>query len=234
MATPLSRPVWAIVPKLSEIQFPWRWLSVVSLMGALLVAASIPKWKEQFNKSRPRDFAVGLAFVLSLIFIGTQIVWDCDYIGRVKFEALAHDVRGAVSFQDFLPVWAHEFNDVEKMDERADLGSRQVTIKTWEPEHRSFHVNAGPETNLRLRTYFYPHWVARTEGRVLPTKPAADGLLQISAPVQASDIELDFERPSRVRDFEVVSIMSWILIIAAIMYMTIRIRRPSTLSEPPL
>src|SRR6266508_313572 len=43
MATPLSRPIWAIVPRLSEIQFPWRWLSVVSLMGSLLVAARIPE-----------------------------------------------------------------------------------------------------------------------------------------------------------------------------------------------
>src|SRR5947208_10366547 len=148
MATPLSRPVWAIVPKLSELQFPWRWLSVVSLMGALLVAASIPKWKEQVNKLRPRDFAVGLAFVLSVVFIGTQIIWDCEYISRARFETLAHDVRGAVSFKDYLPVWAHEFSDVEKMNERVESGSRLVMIKTWEPEHRSFHVDAGPETAL--------------------------------------------------------------------------------------
>src|SRR5205807_200886 len=155
MVTPLSRPVWAIVPKLSEIQFPWRWLSVVSLMGSLLVAASIPKWREQFEKLRPRDFAVGLAFALSLVFIGTQIIWDCEYIGRVKFETLAHDVRGGVSFKDYLPVWAHEFSDVAKMTERVESGSRLVTIKTWEPEHRSFHVDPGTETNLRVRTYFY-------------------------------------------------------------------------------
>src|SRR5260370_16301922 len=103
MATPLSRPVWAIVPKLSEIQFPWRWLSVVSLMGALLVAASIPKWKEQFNKLRPRDFAVGLAFVLSLIFIATQVIWDCDSIARSKFQPLPHPLLTAASFNTFFP-----------------------------------------------------------------------------------------------------------------------------------
>src|SRR5437016_5669972 len=154
MATPLSRPVWAIVPKLSEIQLPWRWLSVVSLMGALLVAASIPKWKERFSQFRPRDFAIGLGFALSLVFIGTQIIWDCEYIGRAGFETLAHDVRGAVSFKDYLPVWAHEFSDVEKMNERVESGSRLVMIKTWEPEHRSFHVDAGPETALLVRTYF--------------------------------------------------------------------------------
>jgi hypothetical protein len=218
MATPLSRPVWAIVPKLSELQFPWRWLSVVSLMGALLVAASIPKWREQFEKLQPRDFAVGLAFALSLVFIGTQIIWDCEYIGRVKFETLAQELRGAVSFKDYLPVWAREFNNVAKMNERVESGSRQVIIKTWEPEHRSFHVDPGSETNLRVRTYFYPHWTARAEGRVLPTSATSDGLLQVSLPSQATDIELTFEQPNRVRVFEIVSLLSWALITGALLF----------------
>ena len=101
MATGLSRPVWAIVPKLSEVQFPWRWLSITSLMGALLFAVSIPQWKEQFlAKLRPHDLAVLLAFAFSLIFIGTQIIPDCDYISRAKFESMAQEVRGAVTFKD--------------------------------------------------------------------------------------------------------------------------------------
>jgi hypothetical protein len=197
------------------------------LMGALLVAASIPKWKEQLNQLRPRDFAIGLAFALSLIFIGTQIIWDCEYIGRAKFETLAHDVRGAVSFKDYLPVWAHEFSMVENMKERVDSGSRQVTIKTWEPEHRSFHVDAGSEMNLRLRTYFYPHWTARAEGRVLPTSATSDGLLQVSAPGRAIDIDVTFERPAWTRVFEIIAVFSWVLIVGAFVCRMIEIRRSS-------
>src|SRR5438445_1444680 len=107
---------------------------------------------------RSSAYADGLAFLLYVVFIGTQIIWDGKYIGRAWFESLAHDVRGAVSFKDYLPVWAHEFSDVEKMNDRVESGSRRVTIRTWEPEHRSFHVDTGPETNLRVRTYFNPHW----------------------------------------------------------------------------
>jgi hypothetical protein len=228
MATPLSRPVWAIVPKLSEIQFPWRWLSVVSLMGSLLVAASVPKWREQFEKLRPRDFAVGLAFALSLVFIATQIIWDCEYIGRVKFETLAQDVRGAVSFKDYLPVWAHEFSNVANVGERVESGSRQVTIKTWEPEHRSFHVNPGSETNLRVRTYFYPHWTARAEGRMLPISATSDGLLQITAPARGIDIDLTFERPAATRVFEMIAMVSWALIIGAFIFWMIKSRKSSS------
>ena len=230
MATSLSRPVWVVVPKLSEVQFPWRWLSITSLMGALLFASSIPKWKEQFRaKLRPRDLAVALAFALSLVFIGTQIIQDCDYISRARFESMAQEVRGAVSFKDWLPVWARDSNNVEKMPTRVDAGARPVTVTAWEPERRTFHVGAGAESTLLVRTYFYPHWKAKAEGRSLPTTATADGLLLISVPPQATDIELSFERPERVRVFEMITIASWILIIGSLVLATLKtLRRPSS------
>jgi hypothetical protein len=219
MTTGLSGPVWAVVPKLSEVQFPWRWLSITSLMGALLVAVSIPKWKEQFlTRLRPRDLAVLLAFALSLVFIGTEIIRDCDYIGRARFESLAQEVRGAVTFKDWLPVWARGFNNIEKTSARVDAGARPVTVTAWEPERRAFQVAAGAESNLRVRTYFYPHWKAKAEGRLLPITPTADGLLLISVPTQATNIELSFERPARVRLFEMVSIATWLLIIGSLVW----------------
>lgn len=225
MTTPFSRPLWALVPKLSEIQFPWRWLSVVSLMSALLVAASIPGWKAQFAKFRPRDIAVGLAFALSLVFVATQIVWDCEYINYSKFESLAHEVRGAISFKDFQPVWARDFKDIEKMNVQVDAGSRAVTIDSWEPEHRSFHLAAGAETNLHVRTYFYPHWVASIAGHALPARPTSDGLIQIDVPQSAAQINLDFQPPARVRIFEILSLFSWIVILAALVKFTFSSRR---------
>lgn len=224
MATSLSRPVWAVVPKLFEVQFPWRWLSITSLMGALLVAASIPKWKEQFfAKLRPRDLAVLLAFALSLVFIGTQIIQDCDYIGRARFESMAQEVRGAVTFKDWLPVWARDFNSIEKTSAKVVAGARPVTVTAWEPEHRTFQLGPGAESTLRVRTYFYPHWKAKAEGRSLPTTPSADGLLLISVPTQATNIELSFERPARVRLFDMVSVVTWLLIIGSLVWsMTMR------------
>jgi 6-pyruvoyl-tetrahydropterin synthase related domain len=226
MATSLSQPVWAVIPKLSEVQFPWRWLSITSLMGALAFAGSIPKWKERFRaKLRPRDFAVALAFALSLVFTGTQIIQEGDYIDRAKFEPMAHDVRGAVSFKDWLPVSARDFMNVQKMSVKVDAGVRPVTVGTWEAERRTFHLGPGAESILRVRTYFYPLWKARAGGRVLPTTASPDGLLLISAPTQAADIELTFEQPLKVHLFELVSTLSWILIIGSLVSVFIRVRR---------
>ena len=115
------------------------------------------------------------------------------------------------------------------MNDRVESGSRRVTIRTWEPEHRSFHVDAGPDTNLRVRTYFYPRWTAGAEGRVLVTSATSDGLLQVSAPARAIDIDLTFERPAS-RLFEMIATVSWALIIGAFMFWMIKNRR-STVSN---
>jgi hypothetical protein len=227
MATSLSKPVWAAVPKLSEVQFPWRWLSITSLMGALLFAASIPKWQQQFRERvRPRDLAVGLAFALSLAFTGTQIIQDCEYISRAKFAPMVQEVRGAVSFKDWLPAPARDFNNVQKMSGKVDAGTRPVTIAAWEPERRMFHLGAGSENILQVRTYFYPRWTAQADGRQLPVTANADGLLLISVPPQATDIQLVFELPKRVRLFEVVTVMSWLLILGSLLLAVIKMQRP--------
>ena len=195
-------------------------------MGAILFAAGIPTWHEQFRKRiRPRDLAVGLAFALSLVFIGTQIIQDCEYLKRAKFEPMAEDVRGAVSFEDWLPVGAREFNNVEKMSAKVEAGTRPVTITAWEPERRTFHLGAGSENTLQVRTYFYPRWTAKADGQPLPVTANADGLLLISVPSRATDIQLVFEPPKSVRLFEMITVMSWILILASLLLGVIKIQR---------
>ena len=53
MSVPLSKPLWALIPKLSEVQFPWRWLAVMSLTGSVLLASSIPCWLQLIRTRNP-------------------------------------------------------------------------------------------------------------------------------------------------------------------------------------
>jgi hypothetical protein len=215
MATALSRPLWAVIPKLSEVQFPWRWLSITSLAGSLLVAASFPKWKEIVGQHlRPRDLAVGLAFALSLAFVVTQIVVDCSYLNRPSFDSVTREVRGAVSFKDWLPVGAHDLLHVDLKKSKVDAGSRSVALESWEPEVRRFNVGAGSEKEARIRTFYYPLWVATADGQRLPTRNAEDGSVLISIPPNAVDITLEFQEPTRVHVAMILSLFSWILIAA--------------------
>ena len=215
MATQLSKPIWALIPKLWEVQFPWRWLSIPSLAGSLLVAASLPKWKEIFRgKFRPRDLAVGAAFAFSLFFIVTQIVIDCEYLDRTRYTILAREARGAVSFKDWLPITARDLLHVDLKKDKVDAGARSVALQAWEPERRQFQIAAGPATEARVRTYYYPHWKATANGQPLPTRAAEDGAVLISVPPNSVNVTLEFREPARVRISEIISLLGWIFITA--------------------
>ena len=122
--TPLTRPLWAVIPKLSEVQFPWRWLAITSLCGSVLVAASLPKWIERFRlQVRPRDLAVAFAFVLALGFVVKEVIVESEYINHANFETMAQEIRGAPSFKDWLPVTARDFLHTDLKRDNVDAGS---------------------------------------------------------------------------------------------------------------
>jgi hypothetical protein len=216
-STAISRPLWAVIPKLSEVQFPWRWLAITSLCGSVVVAASLSKWIEIFKMHfRPREMAVAFAFLLSLGFVVSEVIIDCDYINRARFDTMAHDARGAPSFKDWLPVSARDLLHMDLKRSNVDAGSRSITLQSWESEQRQFKVAAGPEPVARVRTYYYPHWTATANGHTLVTSAADDGAILISLPQTSADVTLTFQEPARVRYAELLSLFGWLVITAVV------------------
>lgn len=213
MATEISRPLWAVVPKLSDVQFPWRWLGVTSMFGSILLAASIPQWAERFRSGiRPRDLAVGFALALSILFVAYEVVWDAEYLKGQEFVAKFPNSRGAPSFKDWRPLWAKDLPELKKMSADVEADSRAVMIKSWEPEHRSFQVGSGPSAEARVRTYYYPLWIATAEGLPLSVRPADDGAILITIPPGETNVALTFQEPRRVAIARIVSGCGWLLI----------------------
>ena len=213
MSTSLSRPVWAMVPKLSEVQFPWRWFAITSLMGALMVAASVPAWLDCMRaRLQARHLLVISVFVLSLVFTGIEVVQDSEYLSPSAFTALTQEAPVAVSVKDWMPIWSGDYVRAYNARTQATDASRTVSVTAWNPEHRTFAITAGAPTELLVRTFFYPRWIASANGQVLPVNPTPEGLLKISVPAGATSVDLSFQKPARVRVAELISIAAWMLI----------------------
>jgi 6-pyruvoyl-tetrahydropterin synthase-like protein len=213
-ATPLSRPAWILIPKLSEVQFPWRWLSVTSLCGSVILAASLSRFGSKVRLFRPRELAIGLCFIASLGFVIREIVVDCDYLDRVRFETMAQAVRGGESFKDWLPVSASDLAHIDPRKEKIEAGARAIVLKSWEPQTRVFHVETGVEPEARVRTFYYPHWRATANAIPLALHTASDGAILISLPTASADVTLTFQEPARVHYAELVSLFAWLGIAA--------------------
>jgi hypothetical protein len=214
MALPLSRPLWRILPVLQQIQFPWRWLAVFSMAGSLLAAACIPLWIEnKMQWRRPIRLMLLGSVLMSVAFTLSHTVREAEYRNRPQFENDLQQVRGTASVNYWIPVWARP--NPRKMKSEVESANRQVVIKSWSPEERSFEVSPGDASELRVRTFYYPHWVATSAGSVLPTRPDSDGALLISAPantIEATLVNLNFREPRRGQVSGALSAFSWLFI----------------------
>jgi hypothetical protein len=220
MTTDLSRPVWAIVPKLKDVQFPYRWLALTSVLICPIVALSYPVWIEYFQqkKFRPLHLALLLFFAGGLIFSVWDLVIDADYISRDTFIQKISNARGGPSFKDWLPRDAMQLSELRPMQGNVESQSRQVSIVEWESHRRVFNVSEGPEGSVRLRSYYYPLWVAnRVEGgekSPLELRKGDDGTLLAMIPKEAVTVELSFVEPFRTKASQIISLLGWTLTLA--------------------
>ena len=211
MATPLSRPIWDLIPTLQKTQFPWRWLLITSLMSSVLLAAAIPYWESAVRRGDRKLVMIAVGTIaISFVFSASHIVREAKFFARPAFDSTLREVRGSESSPQWWPIWVKE--PIRRMDAPVEADGREVTITSWQPESRSFYLGAGAAGEARVRTFYYPHWRAESEGHSLPVRPDADGVLLIAVPANALSINLSFVEPARVSVARVVCAVGWILI----------------------
>jgi uncharacterized membrane protein len=222
MALPLSWPIWRVLRPLQETQFPWRWLAIFSMGASVVAAAAVPLALSAARKlDRSKLLLMFGAMAIAVAFTFSHSVREAVYFPRTKFDSMVTSVRGTPSLNYWLPFRAQP--NPRKMPTEVEIAGRNVTVTSWQPEQRSFSVDAGTATAARIRTFYYPHWVARNETGILPTRRDNDGALLIDLPQQATSVQLDFREPARTK-FSTTASLSGLIIIGALL-MPFRWRR---------
>lgn len=222
MATDLSRPLWAVIPKLKEVQFPWRWLVVSSCALPLLTAASLPFWKEQMRGKFRWAAIVALGAVLVALAYSGARMRDANYLPRFEFGSASNATFGNNSLDYWLPVWVNE--RPAPMPTEIEARERAIAINSWKPQSRTFWIGPGPAQEVRVRTFYYPHWVAKSSGETLRTRSGYDGSLLISVPVEQTVVKLEFQEPRRTRIAFIVSAAAWLLVLLCLLFSVLRKR----------
>jgi hypothetical protein len=207
MSLPLSWPIWKLFKPMQETQFPWRWFAVLSMAGSLVAAAALPlvfRFKREYRILVFGAMAIAIAFTLA------HIVREAQFLNRPKFETALQDVRGTASVDYWFPVWASK--TPRAMSTEVEMPGREVSVASWESESRSFLVGAGETGEARVRTFYYPHWTATSNGEVLSTRADSDGALLVSLPKDATKVELNFVEPRRSRLSSVASVAGFLFI----------------------
>ena len=215
MATSLSKPVWDAFRPLQETQFPWRWLTIASACLSILIAVSLPELVRMWGtRWRPLCLVLLGIPVIVLSFTILQIIRGAIFKDRSSFNEMVLSLQGSETNKDFLPIWTT--SNPRTMEQPVEAAGRKVHVVEWSAKQREFEINAGSETEARLRTFYYPYWQATAEGKQLMIKPADDGALLVSLPQTATTIKVSFVEPTSTYAAGIVSVLGLLGISLAI------------------
>ena len=216
LATPLSDYVWKHVTFLQRTQFPWRWLTVISLCGAVLIGSAVRPLAQCFRTRRPLVMAaVGLA-VVSVSFVFAQVIRPASFTSRPEFEAAVAKLPSEPSCDCWWPRGTQSTAFSNRVPVYA--GDRHVELVEWTPTTRSFNVSGGESPTARVATFYYPNWIAIVNGRPAQLSSSSDGVINLTLPEGPAEIKLRFVEDGYTFYTSMISIISLGLLFAAAVF----------------
>jgi 6-pyruvoyl-tetrahydropterin synthase related domain len=230
---PFSLPVWNLLPKLSFLQFPWRWLVVLEAPLGIFLASSV------WPRTRPGRITLvcisAAAFAGIAWFAGTRFQQVCDDEDSVAGMTQTYEQsQGFIGTDEYAPQGADNTQVAQKLpaacfvnDATTALGEPDAddpqpvwrpeqgscdpfpVIATGGDEHRRVRGMASHAGYLVLRLRRYPAWNVRINAvTVTDQGNREDGLMVV--PVQAGfvDVTMDWTTTPDVKLGRWISLVS--------------------------
>jgi hypothetical protein len=178
MQTPLSQPVWLVVPELATVQFPWRLQTLMVLSAALLGGMAIHTLREGgLSRSAARLGSAALAAMaaanLALSIWTTSLrpfIWEESV---VTHPAVTTWVEPA-----FTPTGYEDYRRMPQMPPESALPRAQVATGQarildidWRSARRRIEIEAHTAARVHLGSFWFPGWKAEMDGRPLALEP---------------------------------------------------------------
>jgi hypothetical protein len=196
---PFSNIFWRYLPELRFVQFPWRWMSILTLVARMSTASS----------ARGRAPWVWLLFAALTIFGSAHYLvkhawWDSEDMPTL--QAAIQNGNGFEGTDEYDPA-GDDHGDLQQKWPRAFLVSdagkpeagsnAKIVIEQWTAEHRSVRVITAKPGRVELRLLNYPAWRVTVNGSAVSVRHP-EGTGQMIVPVSAGESELraDFTRTS--------------------------------------
>jgi len=165
----ISAVIWRLVPGMEILQFPWRFQTLLVLFSGLLIARVAVKvrWDSVL--------LVGIAAASALLF--AVVLWR-----GISFDVTAESLEqiqiSRLVFKEHIPRGVQDWERFEQQPFEDDgllatSPEAEVEILEWSSHRRRMDISANEPTEVLLRTFFFPGWVATLDGEPIPLKPVA-------------------------------------------------------------
>jgi hypothetical protein len=185
----LTSFLWAVLPKLRFVQFPWRWMSLLCVPFAIFLGSAVGR--KRFG------WVWG---VVTFAFIGTTAVvlvergwWDTQDIPALR-AAIASG-SGFDGTDEYDPAGDDHTNIPVKSPQAMVIDTDSIPgpnsiptirVERWSPEYKEVSVRSRERFFLGLRLLNYPAWRAEVNG-VTVVPQGGDDFNQMIVPVPAGE-----------------------------------------------
>lgn len=168
MAHERSTFIWKLIPPLVFVQFPWRFLTIVTFCFSFIAGSTV-----LFIKTFKKVGIIAISFLVVLLVI---INWNyfLPNGGRMgpltdqeKFSGAAWDLQQTAGILDYLPKSASE-NPKEGRKALAEFINGEGTIENIKEgtNWASFSINSTtPKSTIRIGIFQYPVWKTFVDGK---------------------------------------------------------------------
>jgi hypothetical protein len=194
---------WHTLPKLRFVQFPWRWMSILTIPFVYFLAAAVAR-----RRFRWLCIPATLALLTSTAVYLVQHTWWDDE----DFSTLRASFAGGEGFDgtdEYDPVDDDHYNLPQKAprvqllpptDDADPQGSQpladsKVLVEQWTAQDKMVRVHSSQPAHLALRLLNYPAWrVEVNSARIQPQHPEDSGQMIVAVPPGESRITVHFGR----------------------------------------
>jgi 4-amino-4-deoxy-L-arabinose transferase-like glycosyltransferase len=214
------------LPGMKYINFPWRFLFVISLLIGLFLAHAVSRSKKDW-------------WMVAFVAVGFAAAWFAMWPPTFLHDPYASwgkysDMRtaGLPGVQELMPISAHynedgNYGPAELVSVESGAPCKALQVLKWHSEHRVVRFDCPPDTTLVIKTFFYPGWRILANSRPAPVAFNEKGAFLVK--VQGTGIlEMQF---SRTQDRIAGALISLItLLLCAVYILWLRNRQTSLIA----
>ena len=221
MMTRASLPIWRMIPLLTYLQFPWRYLLLASLATAVLAAAPFTL----VRTGTPAARILCASFLIVFVAYGYRRAKPAGFENYPSDFFTAQNYLGApaatTSLDEFTPVW----DSIRDTAATARRKTSDVTVASGaatvveEGESRRlakrWNLSVAAPATLRIHAHYFPGWNVTLDGATLPiTITTPDGLMEVNVAAGSHRLALTKHATPIERAADLVSLAA--LFIAAL------------------
>jgi 6-pyruvoyl-tetrahydropterin synthase-like protein len=212
---PLTGILWAVLPQLQFVQFPWRWLLCLNVPFAFFVTLAFPSWVKR------AAVCAAMLTVLWVVWHKVQPPWWDQAADIEELHDFISDGGGHEGTDEYVPAGV----DPQAINKNAPLvavagkGKANVRMLEWSPQFKRFTAEVNRPERLRLKLFNYPAWQVEVNGAPIVAKSQPKtGEILIPLETGISEVRVRLIRTPDRRAGGIVSILTVLLLAGGAVY----------------